>query len=104
MVVSRCPHRFFLAAFTKRSTSVSDRYSRVRSLLFGGRLGAAVRFTVAGVTSLRCDFCIRCAAPGNETVLIMIILRTVVNLAHQGAGCSSRGDGVDASQEKIRQG
>jgi hypothetical protein len=33
----------------------SVRYSRVRSLPFGNRLGVTVRFTVAGMTSLRCD-------------------------------------------------
>ena len=44
---------FFRAAFISRSTSTSVRYSRVRSLLLRGRFGVTVRFTVAGVTSLR---------------------------------------------------
>ena len=54
-MASRCPQRFFLAAAISRSTSASVRCSRVRSLALGRRLGVTVRFTVAGVTSFRCD-------------------------------------------------
>src|SRR5262245_46529874 len=79
MVASRCPQRFFLAAFISRSTSASVRYSRVRSLLFGRRLGVTVRFTVAGVTSLRCLLAMRFALVTITTVRIMVVLRTVCN-------------------------
>lgn len=54
-MASRWPQRFRLAAAINRSTSASVRNSRVRSLPLGSRLGVTVRFTVAGVTSLRCD-------------------------------------------------
>src|SRR5262245_60532097 len=66
MVASRCPQRFFLAAFISRSTSASVRYSRVRNSLFGGRLGLTVRFTVAGATSLRCRLAMRCTLLPND--------------------------------------
>jgi hypothetical protein len=52
-VASRWPQRFSLAAFMSRSTSASVRYSRRRRVALGGRLGPTVRFTVAGMTSLR---------------------------------------------------
>ena len=49
---SGCPWRPSIS----RSTSASVRYSRVRSSALGRRVGVTVRFSVAGVTSLRCDF------------------------------------------------
>ena len=52
-----------LARAISRSTSASVKYSRVRSLLLGGRFGVTVRFTVLGVTSLRCRLAMRCALP-----------------------------------------
>src|SRR5512139_1765686 len=64
MVASRCPHRFLVAAFISRSTSASVRYSRVRRSALGSRLGLTVRFTVAGVTGLRCRLVMRFALPG----------------------------------------
>jgi hypothetical protein len=42
---------------------LSVKYSRVRSLLFGGRFGRTVRFTMAGVTSLRCRLAMCFALP-----------------------------------------
>jgi len=60
-VASLCPQRFLLAAFMRRSTSASVRYSRVRNLALGSRVGVTVRFTVVGVTSLRCRFAMRFA-------------------------------------------
>ena len=62
-MASRWPHRFFLAAVISRSTSASVRYSRVRRSALGGRVGVTVRFTVAGVTSLRCDFAMALRPP-----------------------------------------
>ena len=61
IVASRCPQRFFRAALMSRSTSASVRYSRVRKSALGGRVGLTVRFTVGGVTSLRCRLAIRFA-------------------------------------------
>ena len=79
-----CPQRFPLAAFMRRSTSASVRYSRVRSSLFGrrfgliaGRFGLTVRFTVAGVTSLRCRLAMYCAPTLNQTVCKRCLLWTV---------------------------
>ena len=43
--------RFLPAALISFSTSVSVRYSRVRSSAFGRRLGVTVRFTVVGAIS-----------------------------------------------------
>ena len=62
-MASRWPQRFPLAAAISRSTSASVRYSRVRSLALGSRVGVTVRFTVAGVTSLRCDLVMCFTAP-----------------------------------------
>jgi hypothetical protein len=56
MVASLLPWRLPLAASMRRSTSASVRCSRVRKSRLGRRLGATVRFTVAGVTSFRCSF------------------------------------------------
>ena len=53
-MLSRWPQRFLIAAFIRRSTSASVRYSRVRRSAFGRRRGLTVRFTVAGETGLRC--------------------------------------------------
>ena len=39
IVASRCPQRFFLAAFISRSTSASVRYSRVRRVAVGRPFG-----------------------------------------------------------------
>ena len=55
-MASRWPCRLPLAASISRSTSASVRCSRVRRSAFGRRRGITVRFTEAGVTSLRCDF------------------------------------------------
>jgi hypothetical protein len=49
----------------------------VRSLLFEGRFGVTVRFTVAGVTSFRCPLAMRFALPAPMTVRVMPIIRTV---------------------------
>src|SRR5262245_52827253 len=57
------PNGFSWRFFISRSTSAWVRYSRVRRVALGGRLGWTVRFTVAGLTILRCDFFMRCAAP-----------------------------------------
>ena len=73
-MASRWPHRFFLAAFISRSTSASVRYSRVRRVALGGRVGLTVRFTVAGETSLRCGLAMRCVLPCLTTVRIMVVL------------------------------
>jgi hypothetical protein len=43
----------------------------------GSRLGVTVRFTVAGVTSWRCDLTMCFALPACMTVRIMLVLRTV---------------------------
>ena len=45
--------------------------------MLGGRLGVTVRFTVAGVTNLRCLLAMRSALPARLTVRIMAVLRTV---------------------------
>ena len=44
----------------------------------GGRLGLTVRFTVAGVTSLRCRLAMRFVLPKWLTVRTMIVLRTEI--------------------------
>src|ERR1019366_1101547 len=77
MVASLWPQRLPLAATISRSTSASVRYSRVRKSLLGSRLGVTVRFTVAGVTSLRCDFAIVFTLRTLMTVRIMLLFRTV---------------------------
>src|SRR5471032_656339 len=77
MVASLCAQRFPLVALSKRSTSASVRYSRVRRSALGRRVGVTVRFTVAGVTSLRCDLTMRSAPPDVQTVRIILQLRTV---------------------------
>src|ERR1019366_739511 len=79
MVASLWPHRLPLAAVSKRSTSVSVRYSRVRRSALGARLGVTVRFTVAGVTSLRCDLAMGFALPVLTTVRTRPLLRTVAS-------------------------
>jgi len=43
----------------------------------GGRLGETVRFTMAGVTSLRCDVAMCLALPSSITVRIMTLLPTL---------------------------
>jgi hypothetical protein len=43
----------------------------------GGRVGLTVRFTMAGVTSLRCRLAMRSALPALLTVRIMVDLQTV---------------------------
>jgi hypothetical protein len=43
----------------------------------GSRLGVTVRFTVAGLTSLRCRLAMRCALSALMTVRIMDFLWTV---------------------------
>jgi hypothetical protein len=43
----------------------------------GGRTRATVRFSVAGVTSLRCDFAMCLPHPVSMTVRIMLLLHTV---------------------------
>ena len=53
MVASRCPRRLALAASIRVSTSPGVRCSRVRSSAFGRRVGATVRKTSVGATSLR---------------------------------------------------
>jgi hypothetical protein len=55
IVASRWAHRFPLVALSNRSSSASVRYSRVRRSALGRRVGTTVRFSVAGVTSFRCD-------------------------------------------------
>jgi hypothetical protein len=69
-VASRWPQRFFLAAFISRSTSASVRYSRVRSLLSGSRLGG----TCSIYGDWRCRLVMRCAP---VTVRITTLIRTV---------------------------
>src|SRR3974377_2149538 len=56
MVASRWLQRLALAGSVRRATSASVRYSPVRRSAFGRRGGRTVRFSVAGATSLRCDF------------------------------------------------
>src|SRR6516225_3548727 len=80
MVASRCPQRLRLAAFIRRSTSASVRYSRVRRSPLGSRVGLTVRLTVAGVTSFRCDLAIRFLLLGSWTVRILTPYRTVTPL------------------------
>src|SRR5450759_3350500 len=77
MVASLWPHRLPLAAVSRRSTSVSVRYSRVRRSALGARLGVTVRFTVAGLTNLRCDLAMCFALPALTTVRTKALLRTV---------------------------
>ena len=60
-----------LVALSKRSTSASVRYSRVRRSALGRRVGVTVRFTVPGATSFRCDFAMRFAPCACSTVRIM---------------------------------
>src|ERR1039458_2624755 len=79
MVASLWPHRLPFTAVIKRSTSVSVRYSRVRRSALGARLGVTVRFTVAGVTSLRCDLAMGFAFPVLTTVRTRPLLRTVAS-------------------------
>src|ERR1019366_3676528 len=79
MVASLWPHRLPLAAVSRRSTSVSVRYSRVRRSALGARLGVTVRFTVAGVTSLRCDLAMGFVLPVLTTVRTKALLRTVAS-------------------------
>ena len=55
MVASRCPQRFS-GGLDQRPTSVSVRYSRVRSSAFERRRGVTVRFTVVGTTTRRAGF------------------------------------------------
>ena len=55
-MASRWPQRFLPAALISFSTSVSVRYSRVRSSAFGRRRGVTVRFSVAGATIRRRGF------------------------------------------------
>src|ERR1022692_3864982 len=74
MVASRWPQRLPLAAAISRSTSASVRYSRVRRSALGRRLGVTVRFTVAGLTSLRCDLAMQSALPSRLTVRTMLLL------------------------------
>src|ERR1035437_441998 len=78
MVASRCPYRLSLAAFVRRSTSASVRYSRVRHSAFGRRRGVTtVRISVVGATSLRCDLAIEIKPPHHLTVRRIVFLRTV---------------------------
>src|SRR5664280_2719231 len=79
MVASLWPHRLPFAAVSKRSTSVSVRYSRVRRSALGPRLGVTVRFTVAGVTSLRCDLAMGFALPVLTTVRTKALFRIVAS-------------------------
>src|SRR5664280_2274388 len=79
MVASLWPHRLPFAAVSKRSTSASVRYARVRRSALGTRLGVTVRFTVAGVTSLRCDLAMGFALPVLTTVRTTALLRTVAS-------------------------
>src|SRR5450830_1737577 len=81
MVASLWPHRLPLASVSRRSTSASVKYSRVRRWALGARLGVTVRFTVAGVTSLRCDLAMCFALPVLTTVRTKALLRTVASLA-----------------------
>ena len=84
-MVSRWPWRLSLAAFMSFSTSASVRYSRVRMSPLGGRLGVTVRFTVAGVTSLRRDFAIVFALRAETTVGTTSDHQNTV--AHAGCTC-----------------
>src|SRR5665811_186044 len=79
MVASLWPHRLPLAAVSKRFTSASVRYSRVRRSALGARLGVTVRFVVAGVTSLRCELAMGFALPVLTTVRTKALLRTVAS-------------------------
>src|SRR5665811_2392957 len=79
MVASLWPHRLPLAAVSKRFTSASVRYSRVRRSALGSRLGVTVRFVVAGVTSLRCELAMGFALPVLTTVRTKPLLRTVAS-------------------------
>src|ERR1035441_6165744 len=93
MVASLWPHRLPLAAVSRRSTSVSVRYSRVRRSALGARLGVTVRFTVAGVTSLRCDLAMGFALPVLTTVRTKALLRTVAS-GRANARRGRRGGGL----------
>ena len=78
-MASLWPQRLPFAAVSKRSTSASVRYSRVRRSALGTRLGVTVRFTVAGVTSLRCDLAMGFALPVLTTVRTKPLLRIVAS-------------------------
>src|SRR6202007_1835553 len=77
MVASRWPHRLSFAAVISFSTSASVRCSRLRRAAFGSRFGVTVRFTVAGVTSFRCDLAMEKTAVAGVSVWTIHILRTV---------------------------
>ena len=64
-MASRWPCRLSLATFISLSISASVRYSRLRKSALGLRPGATVRFTVFGVTNLRCDFATTFKVPRN---------------------------------------
>src|SRR5262249_11126894 len=66
-------------ALSRRSSSASVRYSRVRRSALGRRLGVTVRFTVAGVTSRRRDLAKVFAPLRSNTVRIIAQLQTVCN-------------------------
>ncbi len=95
MVASRLPWRLPLAASIRRSTSASVRCSRVRKSRLGSRLGVTVRFTVAGVTSLRCAFLIYFTVPeGPLLVQHVFFEQSRLYLASAGNGrvyCDQRG-------------
>src|SRR5471030_2529176 len=62
MVASRWPWRLALAASTRRCTSSSVRYSRVRTSAFLGRTGmTTVRFTMAEGMVLTADLAMFCS-------------------------------------------
>src|ERR1035437_9358292 len=91
MVASRCPYRLSLAAFVRRSTSASVRYSRVRHSAFGRRRGVTtVRISVVGATSLRCDLAIEIKPPHHLTVRRIALLRTVFKTYLRLAGNECR--------------
>ena len=76
-MASRWPQRFFLAAFISRSTSASVRYSRVRSLLLGGRCGGDCSIYGGWRDQPEVPFGHALRAPSVMTVRIMPLLRTV---------------------------
>ena len=80
IVPSRWPQRlppWWLQAAARPRPSV--RYSRVRRSPLRRRLGVTVRFTVFGVTSLRCDLATSFGLPVSISVRILVFLRTVSN-------------------------
>ena len=90
MVASRCPWRLSPAAFIRRSTSRSLRYSVVRQLAFGSRPRATVLFWTVGVLATGDVLITYFLVSIFATVTIRGILRTVTMATDQEAPAGRR--------------